>query len=272
LGPHPCTGAAGRVPAWCERTAYRRAAAGWATGRRQLGRDNGSVPGQVKTQSWPVRSVVFPRGEASASLHDRTPTRRSERLRPGDSSCSWPPITDRDLRAGTDRSRYVIGPGLERRAQSGQVRRWSSALRRPGPFITGRSGRPGSGLRSVFLTGRWPAADPARVVVIQPVRPGVVPGPVRRPGLPGSAAARPVTAVRRIAQPPGTRAGCCALPPAQAARDPDKCATPRRWPLSGCLSSVRRPGPVHAIASPSWLVGQGSGAALVPGSLPPRPR
>ena len=118
-------------------------------GRRELGRDNRSILGQVKTQSWPVRSVVFPRGEASTSLHNRRSTRRSERLRPGNPSRSWPPITDMDLRTGTDRSRYVIGPGLGRRAQSGQVRRWSSALRRPGPFIIGRTGRPGSGLRSV---------------------------------------------------------------------------------------------------------------------------
>jgi hypothetical protein len=168
----------------------------------------------------------------------------------------------------------VIGPGLERRAQSGQGRPWSSALRRPGPFITGRSGRPGCRLRSVFVTGRRPAADPAQVVVLQPVWPGVVPGPVRRPGLPGSAAARPVTAARRIAQPPGTRAGCCALPPAQAARDPDKCAPPRRWPLSGCLSSVRQAGacPRDRVAvlarrpgirrsAGSWLTAAASAAA-----------
>ncbi len=36
---------------------------------------------------------------------------------------------------------------------------------------------------------------PARVTVIQPVRPGVMPGPGSSPGLPGSAAAGPVTAI-----------------------------------------------------------------------------
>jgi hypothetical protein len=196
---------------------------------------------------------VLPRGEASTSLHNRTSIRRSERLRPGDSSRSWPPITDRDLRAGTDRSRYVIGPGLERRAQSGQVRRWSSALRRPGPFIIGRTGRPGSGLRSVFLTGRWPAADPVRVVVIS--------------------MSGPASCLVRFVVP-----GCLALRP--LVRSPRRAALPSRGvPVPGAAPSLQprpeRPagrGPVHAIASPSWLVGQGSGAALVPGSLPPRPR
>jgi hypothetical protein len=145
-------------------------------------------------------------------------------------------------------------------------------FRRPGPFITGRSGRPGSGLRSVFLTGRWPAADPARAAVIQPVWPGVVPGPVRRPGLPGSAAASPATAMHRLAQPPGTRARVLCPPssPGLSGLRPGagwplgtrtRAHLRGRGPYPAACPAPGMQGPVHAIASPSWLTGQGSGAS-----------
>ena len=40
---------------------------------------------QVKTRSWPVGAIAFPRREASRSSHSRALARRPERLRPGGS-------------------------------------------------------------------------------------------------------------------------------------------------------------------------------------------
>ena len=149
-----------------------------------------------------MRSVIFLRRTASTSSHNRTPTLLSERLRPGDSPRSWPPIT----------------------------------------------GRLGTGLRSVFLTGRWPAADPARVAVIQPVWPGAVPGPVRRPGLPaGSAAASPVTAAVALIRLLARQAG----PVARSRRRPGSSAGIRRkrWFLAHCRR-VRSSAPGRSCGCP----------------------
>jgi len=110
----------------------------------------------------------------------------------------------------------------------------------------------------------WPrsparARHPARVTVIQPVWPGVMPGPGSSPGLPGSAAAGPVTAIAAMPRrwvpalgagqslqlgperlagpgtgwPQGTRAGV---------------QPPDRWPRPAAFPARGGQGPVHAIA------------------------
>ena len=118
---------------------------------------------------------------------------------------------------------------------------------------------------------------PVRVTVVEPVWPGVLPGPGSSPGLPGSAAAGAVTAIaatrrrwvpavgaarslqlgpERLAGPgagwpPGTRAGV---------------QPPDRWPGPAACPQRGGQGPVNAIAEPSWRTGRGPGAA--PGRCP----
>ena len=180
--------------------------------------------------------------------------------------------TDRRASPSATEVKVYVGPMLSRVLQGSHRPDGAVLPRSFGRWTKRRAGRAahGAGARLLCRLRSPTAARPGAVVVIQAVWPGVVPGPVRRPGLPGSAAASPVTAMRRIVQPPGTRArvlcspsspGLSGLRPGAGWPPGTRAHLRGGGPYPAACPAPGRQGPVHAIASPSWLAGQGPGAS-----------